>query len=175
VLEEIVGKIGDEFDAERAERPVSLADALSPVNVILDLQAGSMREAIEKIVTKIATGELPVNAATIIRAVQAREETMPTYLGRGLAVPHGRLDGIDKPVLAFARCAEGVPQEATNERAELLFLLLTPTGLARIQPRLLADIAGLIESDYVTERLRKATTPEEVIEAIRAGQQVALD
>ncbi|HEY5779435.1 MAG TPA: TerC/Alx family metal homeostasis membrane protein [Terrimicrobiaceae bacterium] len=175
VLEEIVGKIGDEFDAERAERPVSLADALSPVNVILDLQAGSMREAIEKIVTKIAPGELPVNAATIIRAVQAREETMPTYLGRGLAVPHGRLDGIDKPVLAFARCAEGVPQEATNERAELLFLLLTPTGLARIQPRLLADIAGLIESDYVTERLRKATTPEEVIEAIRAGQQVALD
>ncbi|HEU4678078.1 MAG TPA: PTS sugar transporter subunit IIA [Terrimicrobiaceae bacterium] len=98
------------------------------------------------------------DAATIIHAVQAREETMPTYLGKGLAVPHGRLDGIDKPILAFARCAEGVPQEATSERAELLFLLLTPTGLARIQPRLLADIAGLIESEYVTERLRKATT-----------------
>ena len=57
----------------------------------------------------------------------------------------------------------------------MLFLLSTPTGLARIQPRLLADIAGLIESEYVTERLRKAATPEEVIEAIRAGQQVALD
>ena len=175
VLEEIVGKIGDEFDAERAERSVSLADALSPERVILDLQAGSMSEAIEKIVTQIAPGELPVDAATIIRAVQAREETMPTYLGKGLAVPHGRLDGIDKPVLAFARCAGGVPQKTTNERAEMLFLLLTPTGLARIQPRLLADIAGLIESEYVTERLRKAATPEEVIEAIRAGQQVALD
>ena len=89
-MESCVGKIGDEFDAERAERSVSLADALSPVRVILDLQAGSMSEAIEKIVTQIAPGELPVDAATIIRTVQAREETMPTYLGRGLAVPHGR-------------------------------------------------------------------------------------
>jgi tellurite resistance protein TerC len=42
--------------------------------------------------------------------------------------------------------------------AELLFLHLKPTGLARIQPRLLADIAGLIESEYVTERLHKAAT-----------------
>jgi hypothetical protein len=47
--------------------------------------------------------------------------------------------------------------------------------MARIQPRLLAEIAFLFESDYVTERLRKAKTPEEVIEAIRAGQQVVGD
>jgi mannitol/fructose-specific phosphotransferase system IIA component (Ntr-type) len=78
-------------------------------------------------------------------------------------------------VLAFARSDEGVPLETTNERAELIFLLLIPRGMARIQPRLLADIAGLFDSEYVTERLRKAQTPEAVIEAIRAGQEVALD
>ena len=100
---------------------------------------------------------------------------MPTYLGKGLAIPHGRLDKLDKPMLIFARCAEGIPQTETTERADLIFLLLTPTGMARVQPRLLADIVGLIDSEYVTERLRKATTPEEIIEAIRAAQQVVLD
>jgi tellurite resistance protein TerC len=40
---------------------------------------------------------------------------------------------------------------------------------------LLADIAGLIESEYVVERLRKADSPAAVIEAVRAGQQVTLD
>jgi tellurite resistance protein TerC len=62
-----------------------------------------------------------------------------------------------------------------NERAEFLILLLTPSGMPRVQTRLLADIAGLFHSDYVTERLRKAQTPEAVIEAICAGQEVATD
>ena len=109
------------------------------------------------------------------KAVLQREQALATYVGRGLAIPHARFDGIDRPVLAFARSDEGVPFEGTNERAELIFLLLAPVGMARVQPRLLAEIAGLFESDYVTERLRKADTPEDVIEAIRAGQQVAVD
>lgn len=90
-------------------------------------------------------------------------------------VPHGRLADLERPLLAFARSDEGIALDSTNERAELIFLLLTPSRMARIQPRLLADIAGLIESEYVADRLREASTPEEVIETIRAGQQVALD
>lgn len=53
--------------------------------------------------------------------------------------------------------------------------MLTPSGLPRIQVRMLADIAGLFESEYVTERLRKAQTPEAVMEVIRAGEEVAID
>ena len=40
---------------------------------------------------------------------------------------------------------------------------------------LLASIEGLFKSEYVSDRLRKAVTPEEVIEAIRAGQEVGTD
>ena len=81
---------------------------------------------------------------------------MSTYLGKGLAVPHGRLDDLERPLLAFARSDEGIALDSTNERAELIFLLLTPSRMARIQPRLLADIVGLIESEYVADRLREA-------------------
>ncbi|MDO8542492.1 MAG: TerC/Alx family metal homeostasis membrane protein [Opitutaceae bacterium] len=175
VLEEIIGRIGDEFDAGRTERAVSLAEALSPGRVVLNLRAASMREAIANLVNALPRAELTVDPAAIIRAVQEREDTMATYLGHGLAVPHGRLAGIERPMLAFARSPEGVLVTDSSERAELFFLLLTPTGLARLQPRLLADIVGLIDSDYVTERLRHAQTPEEIIEAVRAGQQIVLD
>ena len=47
--------------------------------------------------------------------------------------------------------------------------------MARIQPRLLADITGLIESEYVTQRLKNAERPKEIIETIRDGQQIVLD
>ena len=175
VLEELVGKIGDEFDAERAEPSISLADALTPGHVILELRAESMPEAIQQIVASVPREELPADPQAIIEVVQQREATMSTYLGKGLAVPHGRLGDLDRPLLAFARSDEGIALDSTNERAELIFLLLTPSRMARIQPRLLADIVGLIESEYVADRLREASTPEEVIETIRAGQQVALD
>jgi len=175
VLEEVVGRIGDEFDLARSERVVSLADALSPGRVVLDLQAASLAEAVQQLVRRIPPGELPADPAAVLRAVQQREQAMTTYLGHGLAVPHCRLEGLERPVLAFARSAEGVPLGHSNERAELIFLLLTPTGLARIQPRLLADIVGLVDSEYVAERLRKAASAREVIEAVRAGLQVVLD
>ncbi len=175
VLEELVGKIGDEFDHARAGPSFSLADALAPGRIIFDLRANSLHEAIRQIAQRIPREQLPAARETIVTAVQQREEMMSTYLGKGLALPHARIDGAERPVLAFARSDEGIPLKSTNERAELIFLLLIPAGMACVQPRLLADIAGLIESDYVTERLRTAETAEEVIEVIRVGQEVALD
>jgi nitrogen PTS system EIIA component len=171
VLEELVGKIGDEFDPWRGEQAVSLADALSAGRVIFELRAHSMRDAIREIIGRIPRDQLPADPQAITQAVLKREQPRPTYLGRGLAIPHARFDGIDQPLIAFARSDEGIPLDSTNERAVLIILLLTPTRMARMQPRLLARIAGLLESEYVTERLRTAQTPDEVIEAIRSGQQ----
>ncbi len=175
VVQEIIGNMGDEFDRTRAGEFVSLVDALSPGRIVLGLRADSMTEAVQEFLACIPREELPIDAATISRIVMQRRKFMPMYVGNGLAIPHGRLDGIQRPVLAFARCDEGIPVENTNERASLIFLLLTPSRSARLQSRLIANINGLFKSEYVSERLRKAQTPDAVIEAIHAGQQVALD
>lgn len=175
LLEEIVGKIGDEFDSVIDGPALTLADALNPRHILLDVQATSMMTAIDSIMSSLGRTQPPFDLPQAVQALKARESMMPTYLGKGLAVPHGRLEGLTEPIIIFARSLDGIPQTTTNERAELLFLLLTPLGKPRIQARLLADIAGLMDSDYVTDRLRRAETPEDVIEAIRAGQQVVLD
>lgn len=175
VLEEIVGRIGDEFDAARAGKFISLADALSPGRIIFDLEGNSLLAAIQNLLARIPATEFPVDSQTIIHAILERSATMPTFFGDGLAVPRGRIEGIDKPILAFARSLEGIPLDHNPKRAELIFLLLTPRGIARLQPQLLSDIIGLKDSDYVMERLRKTNSPEEVIEVLQAGQQVILD
>ena len=175
VLEELVGGMGDEFDLKRAGQPISLADALTPGRVVFELQADSMSVAIRQIITRIPRKELPFKPQAILREVQQRQPATLTYAGRGLAIQLVRLDGISKPLLAFARSDEGIPVENTNERAQSIFLVLTPSRMARVRSRLLAEIADLFESEYLIERLRHAKTPEEVIEAIRAGQQVVGD
>ena len=139
------------------------------------MAAANLPEAIEKIITAVPLKELPVDGRKVITQVLQREATMTTYLGQGLAIPHCRLDSIDSPVLIFARSSEGIPVQGSNDRIEMIFLLITPQSVARIQPRFLADIVGLVDSEYVTDRLKQAADPEEVIEAIRDGLQVVLD
>ncbi len=175
VLEELVGKIGDEFDVSRSGQIVSLADALTPGRVVFSVQGISLAEAVKDLLEKVPEKELPGSRTSILNAVLHREAQMATYLGHGLAIPHCRIDSLTAPVLIFGRSENGIPVDGSNERIELIFLLLTPGRMARIQPRLLADIVGLIESEYLTERLKKDEKPEEIIEAIRDGQQVVLD
>lgn len=175
LLEELVGKIRDEYDPARDEQTVPLADTLTPEQIVFGVEGKSLHEAIRFILEHVPARNLPATPQQIIQAVQEREAVMPTYLGHGLAIPHCRLDSLSAPLLFFGRSEEGIPLETSNERVSMIFVLLTPSRMARIQPRLLADIVGLIESDYVTERLLTATSADEVIEAISAGQQVSLD
>ncbi len=175
VLEEIVGRIGDEFDTGRVGKYTSLSEALAPNRIFLDFEASSMPDAVKKMVARIPASELPVDHQTITKAILKRVATVPTYFGHGLAVPHGRIDGITKPILAFARSGEGIPLESTNQRAELIFLLITPRGVAKMQPYMLATIMGLKESKYVMDRLRLSKSPDEIIEAIKFGEQITLD
>lgn len=175
VVQEIIGNMGDEFDRARNGPFVSLADILSLQRVILGLQASNLDDAVRKFIAAIPGEELPTDHETITKLVLQCRQFKPIYVGNGLAIPHGRLPGIRHPILAFGRCDIGIPIEGTDERAELLFLLLTPSGSIRLQARLVANITALFKSQYVSERLRKAQTPESVMEAICAGQQVALD
>jgi len=175
VLEEVVGKIGDEFDTHRGGDFVSLSDGLTPDRVTFGVEGTCLTDAIKHILQHVPESALPASRQSIMDGVLKREETMPTYLGRGMAIPHCRFPGLKAPVLFFGRSEEGIALENSSDRIELIFILLTPDHMARQQPRLLADIVGLIESEYVMERFKTAVQPEQIVEALRDGQQVVLD
>jgi tellurite resistance protein TerC len=171
LVEELIGEIRDESTRHPSEATFSVADALSPGRIILELEATSTREAIEKLVRAVPRQELPADAATIIHALTEHGEN-PNYLGHGVAVPHARLDGLEKSTVFFGRADQGVELGPTNQHAEIFFVALCPGNRPNLEAWLLASITTLIESDYVLNRLRKAESPEEVIETIRAGEQI---
>lgn len=172
VLEEIIGSIEDEFDEEPS---VFLTDAVSADRVVLDLKASSMDEAIMEAIGRVPPGGLPTSPDTLIAAVTEREKLLTTYVGHGVAIPHARIGGLEKPVLIFARSDQGIPVKDAGEKLHLLFILLSPDGSPKIQLRLLARIGGLLDSEYVHKRLMKADSPKTVLDIIRAGDPVAVD
>ena len=171
ILEQLVGSIEDEFEKEA---PLRLGDVLKENRVLLDLQATTAMDGIKEIIQRCGTEDLLLTGQAVIDAVAARERSLSTYLGEGLAVPHARLDSIKAPILYFARSVEGVvfDPKVPEEKAFGLFLLLTPGSVPRTQIRLLARIAALRESVYVWDRLLKATSPSEALEAIRSGDEL---
>ncbi len=173
IVEELVGTIRDEFEDEA---PIRLADALTLDRIILELDAGSIIDAVRQAVNQIPKEALPIPPAKLIATLTSRERLIGTYLGHGFALPHARLSGIGQPVLLVLRSSRGITCEGTQELAHLLFVLLTPTGLPRVHLRLQSTIATLLhESEYVKERLMTAETREEILEAVRTGEQAALD
>lgn len=177
VLEELVGRVEDEYDAPRGGQTFTLADALAAHRIILGLEAESLRDAVYQLAARLTPKELAGGRESVVAAALRDGERAHrrVYLGEGVAIPRARLDRIDRPLLAFGRSDEGVPLEYGRERAELIFLLLTPKRMPRLQPRLFGDLADLVESEYVMKRLRRAETPEEVIDLIREAEQIAVD
>ena len=170
LVEQLVGEIDDDFLPDQAQ--FSVADALTPGRVLLEFDASSIHDAIPIVINAIPEQELPLGRQTIIHALTRRSEQMTNYLGRGVMVPHARLDQLEKSTVIFARPVGGFEVGIDHEHADLLFIMLTPSGTPAMQTHLLSHISRLIGSDYVLEQLKAAVTVEEVIETIRTGEQV---
>jgi CBS domain containing-hemolysin-like protein/mannitol/fructose-specific phosphotransferase system IIA component (Ntr-type) len=171
VIEELVGTIRDEFEDEEAIR---LADCLSAPRIQLDIDAPSPVAAVTAAVARLS--DVPPQVLQLLRGAAAGDRLPATYLGQGIGLPHARVTGLAQPFVMILRSPEGIPFEGAAEKAQLLFVLLTPAGQPRVHQRLQSIIATLLhESEYVKERLLTAATAEEVLEVIRTGEQAVLD
>jgi mannitol/fructose-specific phosphotransferase system IIA component (Ntr-type) len=133
------------------------------------VSASGITDAIPQILSRIDNAELPLPCQKVTRALLEREAVLSTYLGNGLAIPHARFEGLERPLLIFAQSREGIPVAGKSERIHLIFLLLTPLSAPQFQVRLLARIDGLMQSEVVAERLRQLSDPHGLLEMIRAA------
>ena len=150
----------------------TIADLLDERSIDLSLSAGSKDDAIERMIDLIGASGALTDRDLLIKAVRAREEVGTTGLGDGIAIPHGKCDGVDRPALAFARSDEGVKWGAPDgSLANLVFLIAVPEAAAGNEHlRILASLArSLVKADF-RGRLMAASNPQvhEVLAGISA-------
>lgn len=171
VVEEIIGSVEDEFEKEA---PLFIADTMSADRIVVGVEAPDIFAAIGQILGRVDAAQLPATRDRVERAVKEREKEISTYLGQGIAVPHARFEGLDRPVTIFAQSTAGIPITGSTERIHVIFLLLTPQAAPLVQVRLLARLCGMMQSDYVADRLRETRDPNELLEIIRAADPATL-
>lgn len=139
---------------------MGLSEFLSPDAVVLDLSASCKRGALSILAAKAAalTG---LSAEKIHQALMEREQLGSTGVGRGVAIPHGKIDGLGSIIGVLATLEEGVDFEAVDDQpVDIIFLLLAPANASAAHLKALAKVSRLLREEQVREALRGAKTPE---------------
>lgn len=131
--------------------------ALLEDGVILDISAAKGRKDVLQKLSSSLSKAIGLESQTVFDAVMERENLGSTGVGEGVAIPHARLDGVDKPVGAFIRLRDGVDFDAIDGKpCDLVFMLIAPIGSGADHLRALAQISRSLRDAALRERLRSA-------------------
>lgn len=139
---------------------MELADLLQPQHVIARLRATSKKQALQELAKRAAevTGQ-PERA--IFSTLMKRERLGTTGVGNGIAIPHGKLPGLERMYGLFARLDHPIDFEAIDERpVDLIFMLLAPESSAADHLKALARVSRLLRDKTACEKLRGTDDPE---------------
>ena len=146
---------------------IHIADTLSPQRIVSNARATSKKCALERLSSLVANDEAALLATEVFDSLVARERLGSTGIGHGVAIPHGRLGGLDHAVSAFMRFEEGVDFDAIdNEPVAYMFALLVPKDSNDEHLHLLAQLAKLFSNPVMREKLRLAANSEELYELL---------
>jgi len=148
-----------------------LSRILPAGNIVLDMNATSKKRAFEQ------AGLLFENHHGLARTVVfdslfARERLGSTALGQGVAVPHGRVKGLEQPLAAFIRLAQPVAFDAPDgQPVTMLMCLLVPETATQQHLDILAELAQLMSNKALREGLATESDPAEVHRMLTTGQR----
>ncbi len=146
---------------------------LPAANVIVDLDAGSKKRVFEQAGLLFENNQ-QIARAQVFDSLFAREKLGSTGLGRGVAIPHGRIKGLKEAVGALVRTKQPIPFDAPDgQPVALIFVLLVPDRATDAHLQILSELAQMFSDKVFRERLLAAATAPELHELISHWQSHA--
>ena len=146
----------------RAGVLITIEDLLDRRAITPKLSAHTKRQALS-LLAETAARRFNLDAGEVLDALLAREQTGSTGVGSGVAVPHARLDGLDRMRGVFLRLETPVDFDAVDGApVDLIFALLAPANAGSEHLRALARIARLLRQKDLRQQLRQARTPDAI-------------
>ena len=144
-----------------------LTEILKPQDIKIPLTASTKSEAIAELVKLLADNNEITDAKKVLDAVLEREATRTTGIGNGLAIPHGKCNGVGHLVMAIGRPATPIDFQAIDGRpVTLIWLLASPPDQTGPHIHALARISRLMTIERFRQALVAATTPQQLYDAI---------
>jgi PTS system nitrogen regulatory IIA component len=126
-------------------------DAIKP-----SLSAGNKRVVLQQL-AQIAAARLDVDPSEVLSSVSERERLGSTGFGHGVAIPHGKIEGLNRIYCLFARLSDPVDYKSIDgQRVDLVFLLLSPPDAGAEHLKALAAVSRVTRHAPTLEKMRGA-------------------
>ena len=127
----------------------------------------SKKRVLEALAALLATSAPSLAEVDIFDSLLNRERLGSTGLGTGVAIPHGRMSGIDAPIGAMLTLRNGVDFDAVDRQpVDLLFALVVPEASTDEHLQILATLARMFSDRKLCEELRASQEPGQLLQVL---------
>lgn len=134
---------------------MNITNLLSPERVACRDDVGSKKRLLEQLGELLAGSSPGLSPHEIFDALLSREKLGSTGLGKGVAIPHGRMAGLDQPVCALIKLGTAVDFDTSDgQPVDLVFALLVPENSTEEHLQVLSTIAEIFSNPGICTALR---------------------
>ncbi|HMD67446.1 MAG TPA: PTS sugar transporter subunit IIA [Chitinivibrionales bacterium] len=107
----------------------------------------------------------------IVRKILDREAEVSTGIGYGIAIPHARIEGIDRVFMIAGRTVKGIDFNAIDEQpVHLVFMMLSPAHASAQYTQLLSSLSRIMSYEEIRNSLIETEDPEKFLDVIVRGE-----
>lgn len=136
--------------------------------IITELSARTKSEVLAEIVENIVKVYPNLDKKKIYDLLMERERLGTTGIGDGIAIPHGKMDGLEEVILVVARSKEGVDFEALDHKpVRIIFLLLAPEENLGEHLKILAHISRILQNEEFRVNFLSSPNKEQLFSLLK--------
>jgi len=155
---------------------MSVSQFLAPESVTVGLKVRDKEELMAAMLDLVSDRPQITDMASVRHDVEARERSMSTGVGKGLALPHAKTKGVQETVAALAVLSEPVPFDAVDDLpVQIVFLVLGIPEAKSQHVKILSRISRLMNQEAVRRRMLAAKSDDELFAAIEDAENHLLD
>lgn len=146
---------------------MKIMDILVKDAVVLNLASKRKDDILEEMSQSLAAAEPSLSADRLLEVLIEREGLQSTGIGEGVAIPHGKMAGLDRLMASFARSPEGADFDSIDgQPTRLFFLLVVPEHSGGHHLKALARISRFFRDSAFRAKLIDATSTDDIFRAI---------
>jgi nitrogen PTS system EIIA component len=145
---------------------MDIKEFLSPADAQVDVTVSDKARLLQELADR-AADSLSLPADRILSELLKRETLGSTGTGGGIAIPHARIPGLDKPFGILVRLRQPIDFDAIDSQpVDLLFLLLLPVTSDKEQLNALASVSRILRNSVSVRKLRRSRDSEGLFRAM---------
>ncbi|ABC77094.1 PTS sugar transporter subunit IIA [Syntrophus aciditrophicus] len=146
---------------------MKITDLLKKDFIIEELVSTGKQEVLEELSRSFQKGNVKFNLDAMIKVLLEREKLGSTGIGDHIAIPHGKLNGLDDLIVAFGRSSRGIDFDAMDGKpVNLFFLLMAPEHSTGQHLKALAKISRMLKDHHFRKSLMETKSKDELYQII---------